>query len=294
MKSKAVEGLCELTSIKDILPGVFETITDSANSNGHTPGQSTGIPDLDRSILGFKNGDLIIIGSRPGMGKKSFAMYIALHVARSSKKGIAVFSSDTSREQLSINFLSSESGVDRQKLKMGMMTNEEWERLTDSAALLSTLNILINDDAAITVSSITEQCRQVQNLGLVIVQDLEHIREEGIDPPDSNIDLNLAMKLMAKELDVPVICLSNISRSGEMRKNRRPVLSDFRDTGAMDKYADIVLALYRDHYYDGDPENAGIAECLVLRNRRGETDMIFLHWQPEYARLNPFDRFHEE
>jgi len=301
MKSKASEGLNELVLIKNILPCVFESITDSANSNGRIPGLSTGIPDLDRSIMGFKNGDLIIIGSRPGMGKKSFAMSIALHVARTSRKSIAVFSSETSREQLSLNFLSSESGIDRQKLKMGKMTNEEWERLTDSATMLSTFNILINDDAALTVSKITKQCSQVRNLGLIIVQDIEYIQPVQIDLEDScddfcddRNDINLAMKLMAKELDVPVICLSNISRAGEMRQNMRPILSDFRDTGAMDIYADIVLALYRDYYYDMEPENEGIAECLVLRNRRGETDRIYLQWQPEYARLSPFDSFYEE
>jgi len=287
-------------SVDSILPRVLEIITDVANSRNGITGLSTGFKDLDSAIAGIHETDLIIIGARPGMGRTSFALNIALHVAKTSKKTIAVFSPKIPREQLVTRLIVSESMIDMRKLKIGLMTTEEWHKLADTTALLSTLDVLINDDAVMTFSSIADRCRDVQNLGLIIIDDTHLIQPEA----DGQIftyngqvletaEIGLMMKVLAKELCVPVICTSNVSRTLEERKDKRPILSDFREFGAIDKYADIVIGLYRDYYYDNNnPECENYADCLILRNRRGEAEIIPLFWTPEYARFSPFDRYY--
>jgi len=293
--------LYELEEIKSIVPRVLEEITRFANNDGKIPGLSTGIPDLDRVIMKLRKMDLVIIGSRPGMGKTSFALSIALNVVTTTNKTVALFLLKNSREQLILSAIAAESFIARGKLKTGNMEPEEWRLLADTVTALSNMNFWINDNASITTSDIAEQCKRISNLGLIIVDDIHLMQPGEIDREFAQYEkkgyseeISYMMKMIAKELSVPVICLSKISTACLERDNKHPLLSDFREFGAIDKFADIVIGIHRDYYYSMDPIMENFAQCIILRNRRGDTGLVTLQWLPEYARFLPLDRYHSD
>ena len=279
-----------LEPISQILLGVYEQISKAAESGDHVPGLSTGLQDIDRFILGLNKSDLILVASRPGMGKTSIALNIALHVAKNSGKTVAFFSLEMSREQLAMRLISSESFIDGKKLQSGRISDDEWERLADVTSSLCSADLMINDDPLLTVADINAQCRRLPNLGLVVIDYIQLMQAasgSGGYQPENRVqavtEISRMMKIMAKELNVPVICLSQLNRANEARKDKRPMLSDLRESGAIEQDADVVMGLYRDDYYFEDSESHNIVECIVLKNRRGETGRIELQWLPEFT-----------
>ena len=290
-----------LEPISKVLVGVYEEISKASKNGSGIPGLTTGLYDLDKSIMGLNKGDLILIASRPGMGKTSIALNIALHVAKSSEKSVAIFSLEMSSEQLALRLLASESFIDSKKLQTGRIGPNEWRKLAGAASSISAADLLINDNASLSVADMNAQCRRVQNLGLVVVDYLQLMQSAAGARGSSNenrvqvvSEISRMMKIMAKELNVPLICLSQLSRANESRQNKRPLLSDLRESGAIEQDADIVLALYRDDYYNKESEAHNIAECIILKNRRGETGTIELHWLPEFTNFSSLDRHHSD
>ena len=289
-----------LQPIAKVLLETYEQINAASKEGSGIPGLTTGLHELDRTIMGLNKSDFILIASRPGMGKTSIALNIAMHAARTSDKTVAVFSLEMSCEQLALRLLSSESYIDGKKLQTGRLNPDEWQRLSDAAASISKVGLLISDQATITVSDMNAQCRRIPNLGLVIIdylqlmQSASSVRGGGSENRVQVVsEITRMMKIMAKELNVPVLCLSQLSRETEKRtSNKRPLLSDLRDSGSIEQDADIVLGLYRDEYYNKESESH-IAECIVLKNRRGETGTIELHWMPEYTTYTSLERHHD-
>ena len=290
-----------LEPVGKVLVNVYEQLSLAAKSSDSIPGLTTGLADLDRFILGLNKSDLILIASRPGMGKTSIALNIALHAAKTSGKAVAIFNLEMSREQLALRLLSGESFVDNKKLQTGRLTPEDWRKVAAAAASISSVNMLIDDNPSLSVADMNSQCRRIKDLGLVVIDYLQLMTSAGGSVSYANenrqqvvSDISRMLKIMAKELNVPVICLSQLSRANESRQNKRPMLSDLRESGAIEQDADIVLALYRDDYYNKETENPNVAECIVLKNRRGETGTVELQWIPEYTTYASIERRHTD
>ena len=224
------------------------------------------------------------------MGKTSMALNIALHVGKTSGKTVAIFSLEMAREQLTTRLLAAEGLIDSQKLLTGKLTTDEWRRVGSAATTISATDIRIDDNPSLSVADMNAQCRRIPNLGLVVIDYLQLMQSAGSGHSWSNesrtqavSDMSRMLKIMAKELNVPVVCLSQLSRANEARQNKRPMLSDLRESGAIEQDADIVLALYRDGYYNKECENPNLAEAIILKNRHGETGTLELMWLPEYT-----------
>ena len=278
-----------LTPISEIMLGVYSDLSDYAQSGGVIPGLSTGLSDLDMRLLGLSPGDLVFIASRPGMGKTSIAINIAVHVGKTSGKSVAIFSLEMSREQLAIRMLSSESFIDSKKLMTGQLSQDEWRRIGAASATLSSTDIRIDDNPSLSVADMNAQCRRIRNLGLVVIDYLQLMQSAGSNQRYNEnrqqvvSEMSRMLKIMAKELNVPVICMSQLSRANETRQNKRPQLSDLRESGSIEQDADVVIGLYREGYYNMETPNPNAAEAIILKNRRGETGKINLLWMPEFT-----------
>ena len=280
---------------------VYTQLTEAAKTGKRIPGLSTGLYDLDSAMMGLNKSDLILVAARPGMGKTTIALNIALNVAKTSGKTVAVFSLEMSREQLCMSLLSSEAQVDRKKLQSGALGDDDWRRLAAASVSIGGMDIRLDDNPMLTVADINAACRRVKDLGLVVIDYLQLMQSASGGPPKYGenrtqivSDISRMLKIMAKELNVPVICCSQLSRANESRQDKRPMLSDLRESGAIEQDADIVLALYRDDYYNKESERPNVAECIILKNRRGETGTVELRWTPEYASFASIDNRHEE
>lgn len=279
-----------LVPVSTVVQSVYEGLSEAAASGQKIPGIPTGLVDLDRTILGLNKSELILIAARPGMGKTSIALNIALHVAKNSGKAIAVFSLEMSREQMVSRLLACEGLVPAQNLLTGQLSQDEWRRIAAAAQVLSATDMKIDDNPTLTVSDMNAQCRRVPNLGLVIIDYLQLMQSAGSGHSWSNesrtqavSDMSRMLKIMAKELNIPVICLSQLSRANEGRQDKRPILSDLRESGAIEQDADVVIGLYRDGYYNKECQNPNLAEAIILKNRKGSTGTINLTWLPEYT-----------
>ena len=266
---------------------VFDTLTELYQSDSAIPGMSTGLRDLDKKINGLNKSDLFLIAARPAMGKTAFALNIALNVAKKYSKTVAVFSLEMSREQLIMRLLANESFVELQKLLTGKLSEEEWTKLAMASAALSQTDLRVDDNPSITVAEINAKCRRLDNLGLVVIDYLQLMQGSGYGKTSDNrvnvvSDISRSLKIMAKELNVPVICLSQLSRGPEGRTDKRPMLSDLRESGAIEQDADEVIFLYRDEYYNENTEEKGVAECIVAKNRHGEVGTVKLQWVGQY------------
>jgi len=301
-KLRSGSSMVELEDIKKTMIDVVDIIKEAAKSGTGISGITTGFSDLDRVTMGFNKSELIIIASRPGMGKTSMALNIALHAARKSGKIIVIFSLEMSKEELARRLLSASSYIDGKKLQSGRINDEEWKRLAEAAKQISEAKLKISDNASLTVTEMLAQCRRINDLGLVIIDYMQLMSAatnergyRGENRVQIIGEISRTMKVMAKELKVPVISLSQMSRESEKRtENKRPQLSDLRESGSIEQDADIVMGLYRDDYYNKESEFPNIAECIVLKNRRGETGTINLRWDPEYTNFSSIDRYHEE
>ena len=296
-QGRAARGL---TPISAVLLDVYDRLNELAASDAAVPGLSTGLGDLDLAISGLNKSDLILLAARPGMGKTSMALNILLHAGKFSGKSVAFFSLEMSREQLAMRLISGESFVDNKKLVTGKLNESDWEKVAAAADALNRTKILIDDDSTVSVADINAKCRRVEDLGLVVIDYLQLMTSAG-GPTRSGdnrqqivSDISRALKIMAKELNVPVLCLSQLSRANESRTNKRPMLSDLRESGAIEQDADIVMFLYREDYYEKESENHNLAECIIAKNRHGETRTVELQWLPEYTTFSSIDRTHEE
>ena len=290
----------DMVPISRVLPDVLERLGEMTESQDHMPGLSSGFSAVDAKITGLNKSDLLLLAARPGMGKTSFALNIALNVARSSRKTVAIFSLEMSAEQLVTRILSGEALVENYRLRTGNLREADWQKIAAAASVLNQLDIRVDDNPMLSAADMNAKCRRLDNLGLVVIDYLQLMTSAGDKSNRGEnrqqvvSDISRMMKIMAKELNVPVICLSQLSRANEKRDDKRPMLSDLRESGAIEQDADIVMFLYRDDYYNEDSEKHNIAECIIAKNRHGETGTVELQWLPEYTTFSSIDRRHQE
>ena len=288
-----------LEHIGTVILKVFDRLNELSQSDSAIPGLSTGLRDLDTRINGLNKSDLLLVAARPAMGKTAFALNLCMNVAKKYNKTVAFFSLEMSREQLAMRLMSMESFVDSKKLATGKLEEEEWTKLCMASSALSQTDIRVDDNPSITVAEMNAKCRRLDNLGLVIIDYLQLMTGSGYGKNSENRvtvvgEISRALKIMAKELNVPVICLSQLSRAVEGRQDKRPILSDLRESGAIEQDADSVMFLYRDEYYNENTEDKGVAECIVAKNRHGETGTVKLQWLPQYQTFTDREWKHAE
>ena len=287
-----------LEPISSILGEVYQNLAELSRTQGGIPGLPTGIGELDETIMGLKNSDFIILASRPGMGKTSLALNMALNVGKKTGKAVAIFSLEMSRQQLATRLLSSEAYVDSKKLQTGMLSKDDWQKLSAATAAISRTRLYIDDNSIVTVSDMNAQCRRISDLGLVVIDYLQLMTSATGEGSESRLqavaEISRMLKIMAKELNVPVLCLSQLSRASTQRQDKRPMLSDLRESGSLEQDADIVLGLYREDYFNRETEDHNKAELIVMKNRHGNTGTIPVQWMPEYTTYASLERFREE
>ncbi|MDR0889269.1 MAG: replicative DNA helicase [Oscillospiraceae bacterium] len=290
-----------LEHVGTILLKVFDHLTELSESGSEISGISTGLRDLDKLVNGLNRSDLILLAARPGMGKTSMALNIALDVAkRNPKRTVAFFSLEMSKQQLVTRLISNVSFVDNQKLTTGKLSVEEWNKIGVASSALAQTDLRVDDNPTLTVAEINAKCRRIDDLALVVIDYLQLMTSaggrsySGENRQQAVSDISRALKIMAKELNVPVLCLSQLSRANESRQDKRPMLSDLRESGAIEQDADEVLFLYRDDYYNEDSEEKNVAECIVAKNRHGETGKVKLQWMPQYTTFADREWKHDE
>ena len=284
-----------LKKVSELLNGVYDTLVEYYKSGSRIPGISTGFPDLDKVILGLNRSDFVLIAARPGMGKTSIALNIALYVALMLKKTVAFFSLEMSREQLILRLLSMAAKVPAQKMLTGQMNNDQWAAVGEAAQQLYKADFRIDENASVTVADINAACRRVPDLGLICIDYLQLMTSAGKknswaeNRQQTVSEISRMLKIMAKELNVPVLCLCQLNRAVETRQEKRPMLSDLRESGSIEQDADVVIALYREGYYVKETENPDLAEALILKNRRGATGTVYLNWLAECSSFGSYE-----
>jgi replicative DNA helicase len=282
-----------LYSIPAVLMDVYQGIRELADAGGKLPGIPSGIDGLDDYLGGLLNANLVLVASRPAMGKTSFLLGIGLHAARVSGKAVVFFSLEMSREQLVTRLLSAESRVNAQTLLTGRLTADDWKRVGEASGTLSQLPYLFNDNPAISVGEMKSQCRRVPNLGLVVIdylQLMQGAKDRRFDNRTAEVgDISRSLKIMAKELGVPVLCASQLSRATVQRSDKRPQLSDLRESGAIEQDADAVVFLHKESYYEPDTGDPNAAECIIAKNRHGRIGTVELYWSGDITTFTQRD-----
>ena len=297
-RGRSAQGMVPVSMVLgDVMSQLAEL---SARGGKSVPGLSTGLSAVDAKINGMNKSDLLLLAARPGMGKTSMALNVALSAARESGKTVAIFSLEMSKEQLVTRLIASEGLVENQRLITGNLRESDWQRIAEAASALSRMDIRIDDNPLLTVADMNAKCRRLENLGLVVIDYLQLMTSaggkgySGENRQQAVSDISRMLKIMAKELQVPVLCLSQLSRANEKREDKRPMLSDLRESGAIEQDADIVMFLYRDDYYNADTEKRNVAECIVAKNRHGETGKVELRWMPEYTAFGTLETRYDE
>ena len=285
-------GGSEFEPIRDVVLRTLDSIEKAAKQKGNITGLETGFRDLDAKTAGLQKSDLILIAARPAMGKTAFVLNIAEYVALHSNSTIALFSLEMSKEQLVKRMLAMNSMVDSQKIRTGDLEDDDWDKLVGSVRKIGNSNLVIDDTSGITASELRSKCRKLkieQGLDLVIIDYLQLMTGAGKRKSDSRqqeiSDISRSLKVMARELNVPVIALSQLSRAVESRPDKRPMLSDLHESGAIEQDADIVMFIYRDEYYNPDSEKKGVAEVIVAKQRSGPTGPVELAWLSQYTKF---------
>ena len=292
-------GSQEMATVGAVLNDVMEQLA-KLTAGSEPPGLSTGLSAVDRKINGLNKSDLLLLAARPGMGKTSMALNVALSAAKASGKTVAIFSLEMSKEQLVTRLLANEGLIENTRLATGNLRESDWEKIAQAASVLNQTNIRIDDNPLLTVADMNAKCRRLENLGLVVIDYLQLMTSaggkgySGENRQQAVADISRMLKIMAKELQVPVLCLSQLSRANEKREDKRPMLSDLRESGAIEQDADIVMFLYRDDYYNEESEKRNIAECIVAKNRHGETGKVELRWMPDYTAFSTLENRYEE
>ncbi|MBP2028540.1 replicative DNA helicase [Acetoanaerobium pronyense] len=276
-----------LSPISDVLLNAYEILEDLYRNKGSITGLTTGFIDLDRRTNGLQKTDLVLIAARPAMGKTAFSLNIAHNAAMKGNGKVAVFSMEMSKEQLIQRMIAAESRVELNKLKNGNLDEEEWPKVIAAMEVLSKTDIYIDDTPGITVMELRSKCRRLKmekGLDLILIDYLQLMESDGkIESRQQEISkISRSLKILAKELECPVIALSQLSRAPEQRADHRPILSDLRESGAIEQDADLVMFLYRDDYYHEDSDQKNIVEVIVAKHRHGETGMVPLTWLGQY------------
>ncbi|MBR1743367.1 MAG: replicative DNA helicase [Lachnospiraceae bacterium] len=282
----------DFVPISRVVLNALDEISAASKREGHITGLETGFRDLDYKTAGLQKSDLILIAARPAMGKTSFILNVIEHIALKGEGNIALFSLEMGKEQLVKRILSMNSRVDSQKIRTGELEEEEWVRLVDSVRRVGNTNLFIDDTSGITATELRTKCRKQQlsrGLDLVIIDYLQLMSGSGRRRGDSRqqeiSDISRSLKVMARELNIPVIALSQLSRAVEQRPDKRPMLSDLRESGAIEQDADIVMFLYRDDYYNPDTEDKNVAEVIIAKQRNGPTGKVRLAWLPNLTKF---------
>ena len=282
----------DFVPIKDVVLSALEKIELASKTSGSVTGIPTGFLDLDYKMAGLQPSDLILVAARPSMGKTAFVLNIAQHVAFKAKKSVAIFSLEMSKEQLVNRLFALEAQVDSQSLRTGNLKDEDWEKLIESAGIIGKSNLIIDDTPGISISELRSKCRKFKlehGLDLIIIDYLQLMtgrvggRSESRQQEISEI--SRALKGLARELNVPVIALSQLSRAVEQRPDHRPMLSDLRESGAIEQDADVVMFIYRDDYYNKDTELKNVAEIIIAKQRNGSIGTVNLTWLPNYTKF---------
>ena len=285
-----------LAPIKSIIMDLYAQLDERSRSDSDIPGLTTGFRDLDVALTGLNKSDLILVAARPGMGKTAFALNIALNAAKASGKAVAVFQLEMSKDQLAARFLASEALLDSQKLKTGNHNQDDWIKIARATSVLAKTHLFVDDNPAITIAEIKAKCRRLgDSLGLIVI-DYIQLMQTGGRRSENRVqevaEISRGLKIMAKELNVPVVCLSQLSRAAEQRADKRPMLSDLRESGAIEQDADIVMFIYRDDYYDAESDDKNVAEIILAKNRHGATGTVELQWIGQYTTFSSRDRVH--
>lgn len=285
----------DFVPIRQIVASALQKIEIASHNKGAVTGIATGFIDLDYRTAGMQPSDLVLIAARPSMGKTAFALNIAEYVAFRANQTVAIFSLEMSKEQLVNRLFSLESRVDAQKLRTGGLDDNDWEKLIESAAVIGKSNLIIDDTPGISVSELRSKCRKYKlehNLQMVIIDYLQLMSANGKnDSRQQEIsEISRSLKAIARELQVPVLALSQLSRAPEQRPDHRPMLSDLRESGAIEQDADVVMFIYRDEYYNKDTELKNISEIIIAKQRNGPIGTVNLVWLPEYTKFANMER----
>jgi replicative DNA helicase len=283
-------------NIKDVLVRTYDNIELMHNRVGDITGLETGFVELDRMTAGFQRNDLIIVGARPSVGKTAFALNIAQNVAKKTGENIAIFSLEMGAEQLVMRLLCAEGNIDAQRLRTGSLTDEDWGKLTMAMGSLASTGIFIDDTPGVRISDIRSKCRRLKQehgLGMILIDYLQLILGSGRSGENRQqevSEISRSLKQLARELQVPVIALSQLSRGVEQRQDKRPMMSDIRESGSIEQDADIVAFLYRDDYYDKESEAKNIIEIIIAKQRNGPTGTVQLAFVKEYNKFVNLER----
>lgn len=288
----------DFVHIKEVVFKTYNHLREIKNaSKEDIVGLQTCYADLDRVITGFGKGDLVIVGARPGVGKTSFCLNVATNIAKKSKKAVCMFSLEMSSEQLVSRILSSEALVESGKLRTADLNDADWEKIANAASILSETNIYIDDTTDVSITAMKAKLRRIKNLGLVVVDYLQLMESEKKRKDGSRVneiaDISRGLKILAKELNVPVITCSQLSRGTEKEKERKPMLSDLRDSGSIEQDADMVIFLSRD-YYGNDPEKANVVDVIVAKNRHGGLGTVQMSWLGQYTKFSSLEQNMQE
>jgi len=281
----------DFVPIRQVVMNAMDKIEKASKNNGNVTGIATGFIDLDYRTAGMQPSDLILVAARPSMGKTAFVLNIAQHIAFKLNQTVAIFSLEMSKEQLVNRLFSLESRVDSQHLRTGNLSDAEWEKLIESAGVIGKSNLIIDDTPGISISELRSKCRKYKlehDLKIIIIDYLQLMSGSGrgSDSRQQEIsDISRSLKALARELNVPVVALSQLSRAVEQRPDHRPMLSDLRESGAIEQDADVVMFIYRDDYYNKDTEKKGIAEIIIAKQRNGPIGTIELVWLPDYTKF---------
>lgn len=288
------KGGGDYVPIRDVVISAMEKIEAVSKTHGTVTGLPTGFIDLDYKTSGFQNSDLILIAARPSMGKTAFELNIAEYMAFKKDVTVAIFSLEMSKEQLVNRLFSLESKVDSQKIRTGDLEDSDWERLIESANVIGNSHLIIDDTPSISIGELRSKCRKYKlehNLGIIIIDYLQLMTAGGHSESRQQeiSEISRSLKALARELNVPVVALSQLSRAVESRPDHRPMLSDLRESGAIEQDADVVMFLYRDDYYNKESEKKGIAEVIIAKQRNGPIGTVELVWLPNYTKFANYD-----
>lgn len=280
----------DFVPVRKIVRDAIDKIEIASKNKGSVTGIPTGFIDLDYKTAGFQPSDLILVAARPSMGKTAFELNLAQYMAFKKNLTVALFSLEMSKEQLVNRMFSLESNVDAQKLRTGQLTDQEWERLVEGARIISNSNLIIDDTPGISISELRSKCRKYKmehNLAIVMIDYLQLMSGNGKSESRQNeiSEISRSLKALARELSVPVVALSQLSRKVEERPDHRPMLSDLRESGAIEQDADVVMFLYRDDYYNHDTEKKDVAEVIIAKQRNGPIGTVELAWLPRFTKF---------
>ena len=280
----------DFTPIRQVVMNAMDRVEAASRNKGSVTGIPTGFLDLDYRTAGMQPSDLVLIAARPSMGKTAFVLNIAQHVAFKQNKTVAIFSLEMSKEQLVNRMFSLESNIDAQNLRTGQLNDEEWEKLIETAGVIGKSNLFIDDTPGISVSELRSKCRKLKlekNLSMIIIDYLQLMSGSGRSESRQQeiSDISRSLKAIARELSVPVLALSQLSRAVEQRPDHRPMMSDLRESGAIEQDADVVMFIYRDDYYNHETEKKDIAEIIIAKQRNGPIGTVELAWIPKYTKF---------